>query len=483
MNAEDAKVIASPVRLPCGRTVQNRLAAMYENLAQFGGGPPNEQHFGLYRLWGQGGWGIIITGNVQISRSHLSLGRDICVPETIIPETVAPFQKLSRAIHGPEGGENSPLALMQLSHCGRQSPRFLGGRSFLTPPIGASNLQLSSPDGWLGKLVFSLIFAPAVAATDQEIDNIVERFVMGAKLALESGFDGVQLHGAHGYLISQFLSPKTNNRPPPYGPSSSLYFLRVLVTRIRAIVPPTFILALKVNCGDYVQGGLTESEALEQLRIIAGWQPGIDIIEISGGDYERPDYADKPLSPRQIFFSSYARKALEALQDTPNAPRIMLTGSLQSQSLLATTIRSSHADLLGIGRPSIVHPSYALSLLSPETPPSGLPHIPDAPTSLPIPIPVRLINAGVSTAWWNALIYRQAVIANNNHDTDTDMSRGRGATTTTNAHLREFERIGPLRATVELFLGPALVSRLLLWAVWIAMGVSALWMYWVVAIM
>ena len=109
------------------------------------------------------------------------------MPDSLTPESLAPFKRLSKEIHGLEHSENSPLALMQLSHCGRQSPRFLGGRSFLDKPIGASNIQLSSPDGWLGKFVFSLMFAPAVAATDKEIDDIVEQFVTGARLAVESG--------------------------------------------------------------------------------------------------------------------------------------------------------------------------------------------------------------------------------------------------------------------------------------------------------
>lgn len=175
--------------------------AMYEHLANLFGGPPNSDHFALYSLWAEHNWGMIITGNVQVSPNHLSLGRDMVVPEYITEETLGPFQKLARVIKGVGTSHDRSLAIMQLSHAGRQSPNFLGGRAPFERPLAPSAIALGSANrgrNLVSDIFHWFLFQTPQAMSGQDIDDVVDSFVRGAKLALLSGFDGVQLHAAHG---------------------------------------------------------------------------------------------------------------------------------------------------------------------------------------------------------------------------------------------------------------------------------------------
>lgn len=191
---------------------------MYEGMTSFGGGPPNDAHFVLYSQWAQGTWGIIITGrlvalllvrppthapsigNVQIDQSHLTLGRDLVLPKTLDDNDILPYKRLANMMHirTPASARPPPISLLQLSHAGRQSPRILGGRGMWRPPSGASDVPMSPPDGLLSRLVFSLLFSNPIPLRDDEIEQIIDRFVFGAILAQKAGFDGVQLHCSHG---------------------------------------------------------------------------------------------------------------------------------------------------------------------------------------------------------------------------------------------------------------------------------------------
>lgn len=224
--------IFSPVTLPCsGRTMANRLAkvrallryfpllvslhlqvALYEHLAKMYGGPPNEYHMGLYSEWAKHNWGMIVTGNIQVSREHLTLGRDIVVPEVLDEETLAPFKKLARTIHAGSSREPSirPLAVMQLSHVGRQSPNIIGGRRLGVPPMAPSpvrlgvNKRVRSCDGVTLDTqdtphpYFRALFQQPRGMTLYDIKQVQQAFIRGALAAREAGFDGVQLHCAHG---------------------------------------------------------------------------------------------------------------------------------------------------------------------------------------------------------------------------------------------------------------------------------------------
>ncbi|EEB99578.1 hypothetical protein MPER_00719 [Moniliophthora perniciosa FA553] len=295
---EAVKEIYTDITLLCGRKVQNRLVkvAMYEHLASIFGGPPNNYHYKLYSNWSKYNWGIVITGNVQVSRTHLSLGRDLIIPDTLCEENVHPFRKLAECIHGISSEDTEslkPLAIMQLNHAGRQSSNFSGGRYPFVPSLAPSAIPVSSKSASLiSWIIHKVLFQTPRAMSLSDIEDVISEFVRGAELALRAGFDGVQLHVAHGYLLAQFLSSKVNKRDDEYGPNS-LHLLHRIVTAIRAVTPKDFALGVKFNTSDYsaleesANKAEQEKRALDHLRILASWGT-LDFLEISGGDYENP---------------------------------------------------------------------------------------------------------------------------------------------------------------------------------------------------
>jgi 2,4-dienoyl-CoA reductase-like NADH-dependent reductase (Old Yellow Enzyme family) len=171
---------------------------MYEHLAKLHGGPPNQFHYALYSKWAEYNWGMVITGNVQVSSTHLTLGRDLVLPKVVSDDTLKPFSRLLSSIRGGSS-PNATLAIMQLNHTGRQSTNFIGGRLPFQPPLGPSPIRVQpSNGGRLSDLLHVIAFQTPYAMSTAEIDDVVEGFVKGAMIALESGFDGVQLHAAHG---------------------------------------------------------------------------------------------------------------------------------------------------------------------------------------------------------------------------------------------------------------------------------------------
>ena len=177
----------------------NIQVAMYEHLASFLGGPPNEHHFSLYSKWAKFDWGMVVTGNVQVSSTHLSLGRDISLPDRISEDSLAPFKELASSMLGTVESKRTSLAIMQLSHAGRQSPNFIGGRYPFQRPSGPSPIPVK-PTGQsvVSDLLHSFAFQTPHELSQEEIQDIIAAFVRGARVALKSGFDGVQLHAAHG---------------------------------------------------------------------------------------------------------------------------------------------------------------------------------------------------------------------------------------------------------------------------------------------
>jgi len=176
---------------------------MYEHAAKFRGGPPNAAHIEMYKNWGQGRWGLVFTGNVQVDKSHLTVGRDMVMPDVFNETTLQPFKDLAGAIHGGPNGAVDPshrtLAIMQLSHSGRQASNWLSGRFPWNPPLAPSSVRLGAREqGFFPQLFYHFLFSTPRGMTIPEIDHLVERFVLSAKAAHETGFEGVELHAGHG---------------------------------------------------------------------------------------------------------------------------------------------------------------------------------------------------------------------------------------------------------------------------------------------
>lgn len=184
---------------------------MYEHLASFFGGPPNPRHYSLYSKWAEFEWGMIVTGNVQVDGTHLGLGRDVILPQHISNESLQPFRQLATSIRGVNSskGTSGVLAVMQLCHTGRQSTNILGGRYPFQPPFAPSSIRVKAKNmGWISDVLHTIAFQIPRAMLPSDIDDVVEAFTKGARVALESGFDGVQLHAAHGCeypLISYYF--------------------------------------------------------------------------------------------------------------------------------------------------------------------------------------------------------------------------------------------------------------------------------------
>ncbi|KAJ3892645.1 hypothetical protein GG344DRAFT_44984 [Lentinula edodes] len=437
MNSNDT--VFTEQLLPCGKTMPNRLVkvAMYEHLSSILGGPPNDFHYELYAAWSKHDWGMIVTGNVQVSKQHLTLGRDMVVPKVLTNQTIQPFQQLAQVIHGDQHSHS--LAIMQLNHAGRQSSNILGGRLPFVSPLGPSAVRFGHSkrnEGVISNIFHWLLFQTPKAMSSADIDNVVSEFVRGASLALQSGFDGVQLHVAHG---SQFLSPKSNTRTDEYSYHSLLLLSRI-VNAIREVVPRDFVLGIKFNTSDYslfeesVAKFDQEERALTHLRQVASWGT-VDFIEISGGDYENPEFmlssssVTSAKNPRQAFFAHFSSKLMKELSFVTSsdqcAPLILLTGGLRSPAHLYNALRSDHAHLLGIGRASVPCPNLPTvlkrrraaeaDLWSDVTPFKPEPDLRFWPSGrepwrcIQRHFPkVKLIGAGVGMAWYVVMIRRLA---------------------------------------------------------------------------
>ena len=231
--------IESTLKLPCGVTVKNRIckAAMTEGLADEQN-RATQKHATLYERWAHGGAGILLTGNVQIDHRYLER------PGNIVIEGKQSNEQISRLrAYAEAGTKNDTHLWMQISHAGRQTPEAVA-----PTPVGPSDIQLKMTGAAFGK--------PRPLEHDEILD-IIARFAHTAKIAKDTGFTGVQLHGAHGYLLSEFLSPDINTRTDGWGGSLENR-ARLLIESIRAVrkaVGTKFPVALKLNSSDFQKGG------------------------------------------------------------------------------------------------------------------------------------------------------------------------------------------------------------------------------------
>ena len=338
--------LASPLALPCGLTLSNRLAkaAMTEAL----GDPrrrPSPELLRLYRGWAESGAGLLITGNVGVDRDHPVRPRDVMLDPAADLE---PFQRWAEVARA--GGAR---VIMQLNHGGRQTPRFVNPR-----PLGPS-------DGGAVEVMRGA-FGPARGATLDDLRELVRRFVWAAQRAQAAGFDGVQIHAAHGYLLSQFLSPDINRRRDRYGGDvrGRARLLLEIVGAVRASTSRSFAVTVKLNSADFLRGGFSHDDALAVVTMLDG--QGIDLLEISGGRYESGasfGYASDA-GAREAYFLGFAEQARAVFR----AP-LMLTGGLRSRAAMEAALDRA-TDLVGIARPMALVPDYPRRLLAGEPVPA-----------------------------------------------------------------------------------------------------------------
>jgi len=349
--------LARPLRLACGAVLPNRLckAAMTEGVAdEWLRATP--RHETLYRTWSEGGAGLLLTGNVQVDRTDLerpgNVALDVSEPRTVSAEARARLARWARA--GTVAGNH---LWMQLSHAGRQSPRYVTRR-----PRAPSAVQLEL----LGN------YARPRALTEPEILALVGRFAAAAAIAREAGFTGVQVHGAHGYLISEFLSPVTNLRTDAWGGSleNRARFLLETVRAVRRAVGPDYPVAVKLNSDDFRKGGFSHAECLQVVQWLN--EESLDLLEISGGTYEQPRLIGAegratdavPVRPstraREAYFLDYAA----AIRKVASMP-LMVTGGFRTRAAMEAALQED-CDVIGLGRPLCWQPDLPRRLLARE---------------------------------------------------------------------------------------------------------------------
>jgi len=349
--------LARPLPLACGAVLPNRLckAAMTEGVAdEWLRATP--RHETLYRTWSEGGAGLLLTGNVQVDRTDLerpgNVALDVSEPRTVSAEARARLARWARA--GTVAGNH---LWMQLSHAGRQSPRYVTRR-----PRAPSAVQLEL----LGN------YARPRALTEPEILALVGRFAAAAAIAREAGFTGVQVHGAHGYLISEFLSPVTNLRTDGWGGSleNRARFLLETVRAVRRAVGPDYPVAVKLNSDDFRKGGFSHAECLQVVRWLN--DESLDLLEISGGTYEQPRLIGAegratdavPVRPstraREAYFLDYAA----AIRKVASMP-LMVTGGFRTRAAMEAALQED-CDVIGLGRPLCWQPDLPRRLLARE---------------------------------------------------------------------------------------------------------------------
>jgi 2,4-dienoyl-CoA reductase-like NADH-dependent reductase (Old Yellow Enzyme family) len=304
-------------------------------------GQVNDRLVNLYQQWSMGGAGLIISGNVMIDRRFLER------PGNVIIDQSSDKNLLKRWAHA--GKLNGSRFWLQISHPGRQCTKWVN-RS----PLAPSEVSLD--------LLHS--FAKPRALLTHEIEQIIQRFAVSAKIAEECGFDGVQIHGAHGYLISQFLSPITNQRTDEWGGNfdNRMRFLQRVIEAVRSSVSSQFAVGLKLNSSDFQKGGYSIDDCINVINVLNDYP--LDLIELSGGTYEQPQLlghhgdkgeADLPKRDstiaREAYFVNYAKQ----VRQVAKIP-LMVTGGFETITAMNEAL--THVDFLGLARPFCVMPDW-----------------------------------------------------------------------------------------------------------------------------
>ena len=331
--------IASSFTLPNGSILKNRIvkSAMSENFGTRHHAP-SKGLINAYKVWAKGNPGLLITGNIMIDSMALGEARNVVV------EDYKDFELLKKWAKSVEG--TGVHLWPQINHPGRQAFAAINRET-----VGPSAISLN-----MGNT--SKMFKLPTALTEEAIWDIVKRFGNTARIMKEAGFTGCQIHGAHGYLVSQFLSPISNVRTDQFGGSISnrARFVLEIYREIRYQVGSGYPIGIKINSADFQTGGFTELESLEVIRLLEN--EGIDLIEISGGTYEKPAMIQgdrkKSTIAREAYFLDYIEKARKLIK-TP----LLLTGGIRSVSVMEKALKDGNLDFIGLARPFCLYPNLA----------------------------------------------------------------------------------------------------------------------------
>jgi len=346
--------LSKPLKLPCGAVLSNRLAkaAMSEGLADSSNQSSTRLET-LYLRWANSGAGLLLSGNMQVDCMHLER------PGNIVIDGRGQEQLARLAEAGKFYGAHF---WAQISHTGRQVNRHIN-----SAPLSPSAVDIDV----IREAGFN--FATPKPMTKWEIRNAIDQFIAGAKQVKEAGFTGLSLHAAHGYLISQFLSPLSNRRTDRWGGSleNRSRFLLEVIAGIREVVGPTFPIGIKLNASDFQKGGFTNAECVELVKLLN--EVGLDLLELSGGSLEQPKVVgismkdegeDGPRAStvaREAYFVSFAG----TVRQVAKMP-VMVTGGFRTVAGMVEALENGELDIVGLGRPLIADPDCPRHLLAGE---------------------------------------------------------------------------------------------------------------------
>ena len=295
---------------------------------------------------------MLLSGNIIVDRDHLER------PGNVVIETEPDADMKARLANWAKAATRAGNHFWaQISHGGRQTQKVVNPH-----PRSSSDVQLALPGGQFGR---------PVPLTRAEIADLVDRWAVAARACKEAGFTGVQVHGAHGYLVSQFLSPRVNQRTDEYGGSleNRARFLLEIVAAVRAAVGPGFPVSVKLNSADFQKGGFDFGDSLQVVKWLEA--ASVDLIEISGGTYEQPRLLgvegqeaidEQAIAPstaaREAYFVDFA-KAMQAEVSVP----LMVTGGFRTRHAMEQALASGAADVIGLGRPLCVDTDAPARLL------------------------------------------------------------------------------------------------------------------------
>ena len=326
-------LLFTPITLPNGTTIKNRFfkSAMSEGMGtrDF---QPKKNIATLYKRWAEGGTGLIITGNIMVDP------KGTAEPGNIVFDKNSNMEILKNWAN--QGQQHGAKVMVQLNHPGKQAPKTVSKQTVAPSAVPLGN--------GLNKL-----FSTPRALTTSEVEELVQKFVTSAKVAKEAGFSGVQIHAAHGYLISQFLSPHDNRRTDKYGGSleNRMRFLKEIYLGMREELGKDFTIGIKINSTDFKEDGLTEEDSLKTIIELANL--GLDFVEISGGTYERPAMMGATSkSTNQVFFAEYSKKLKQKIEIP-----VVVTGGIRSINAMNTLLNDNTTDFIGIARPLTIDPN------------------------------------------------------------------------------------------------------------------------------
>jgi 2,4-dienoyl-CoA reductase-like NADH-dependent reductase (Old Yellow Enzyme family) len=381
VSAGESSVLSKELRLPNGITLSNRLAqsAMTEHLAT-GDGAPSWQLIEAYRQFAVSGAALIISGNVMVN------GWSLEAPRNVLIEDARHMPKLRK--WAATTARSDARLILQLSLPGRQTQRGLALAGRRQDVATASPVPLT---------IGGSLFKPPRALTDPQIRQIIAQFAPAARIAADADFAGVQIHAAHGYLLSQFLTPLVNQRTDRWGGSvqNRMRMLIEVVRAVKSVTPQLFLLTVKMNVSDFQPGGFDSDDALIVAKALEN--EGVHLIEFSGGTYESSAMIDggaarDPSRAREPYFLQYGQRFAREL----TVP-VMLSGGFRTRTAMIDAVQSGAVDVIGLARPIAVEPDFPRRLL-------------DGTTEVSLAKPQKVGNKNIddllSGAWYQEQIAR-----------------------------------------------------------------------------